>query len=614
MCGIVGITARRPVAPMLLESLQRLEYRGYDSAGVAGLADGEIHCRRAVGKLERLREEVAAHPLDGFLGLGHTRWATHGAVTLANAHPHVGERVALVHNGIVENYLELRAELEAEGKGFVSESDTEVILRLMEARLAAGDAPLAAMRAVCARLRGTLSFAWLERGHAGHLFLAHQGAAMVVGRSGEDGQGRREFYAASDAFALPRRGEEFCRLREGECAVLSPDGVEIFAVAGGAGTPPAWIARRGASAGMEKGNHRHFMSKEILEQPEAVANNLRQCLDKDGKRFVFPQLPFAPAELVKLDIIACGTAYYAAMTAKYWLEEIAELPAEADISSEFRYRHSVFRPGSAALFISQSGETADTLAALRLCKERGQANVALVNAAHSSIAQECDVALPIHAGPEISVASTKAFTCMLASLAALTLYFAGRRGALSTAEEARLSAELLQVPDKMRMCLGLEDEIRRLAHSLVDARQILYIGRGVSYPLALEGALKMKEISYLDGEGYAAGELKHGPIALVDSKVAVVALAPSGPLFAKTIANIQEVAARGGRVILLTDRAGAEAAEGLAAVTLRLPEAGLLQAPLLYAIPLQLLAYHCAVMRGTDVDQPRNLAKSVTVE
>ena len=616
MCGIVGILAHRPVAPLLLECLQRLEYRGYDSAGLASVVNGDLQCRRAVGKLARLRETLAANPLGGDIGLGHTRWATHGAVNLANAHPHANEHLAVVHNGIVENYLELRAELEQTGAHFASDSDTEVIVKLMQARLDEADEPLNALLSVCDRLRGTLSFALLLRDHPDSIFLAHQGAAMTIGQA-KAGQGRGETYAASDSFALLPLTDHFCHLQEGDRAILRRDQVEIF---DRAGTPATrqWkrlrLPEAGADTALNKGNHRHFMAKEIFQQPEAVAASLHEYLDPAVSRARFPQLPFDPARITKLDIVACGTAYFAGMVARYWLEEIARMPVEVDISSEFRYRHPILQPGGVALFISQSGETADTLAALRHCKQNGQANVALVNATESSIAREADVALPIFAGREISVASTKAFTCQLASLAALTVFLARVRGVLKDGDEERLLAQLWQLPDQLRHCLALEDDIRRLAHSLVDARQVLYIGRGVNYPLALEGALKLKEISYLDGEGYAAGELKHGPIALVDGQVAVVALAPSGPLFDKTIANIQEVAARGGRVILLTDRAGAHKAEGLASMLLQLPEATSLQAPLLYAIPLQLLAYHCALERGTDIDQPRNLAKSVTVE
>ena len=611
MCGIVGMLARRPVAPLLLESLQRLEYRGYDSAGLASLVDDKIQCRRAVGKLARLRAEVAQNPLGGDMGLGHTRWATHGAVNLANAHPHASERLAVVHNGIVENYRELRSALEQDGAGFSSDSDTEVIVKLMDARLNQGDAPLDALLAVCERLRGTLSFAMLLRDHPDNLFLAHQGAAMVIG------QGRGETYAASDAFALLPLTEHFCHLQEGDRAVLGREDIRIVD-SQGAAVEREWARlpspEHAPDHEFDKGNHRHFMVKEIFQQPEAVAGNLHAYLDAKSSRVVFPRLPFDPARITKLDVIACGTAHYAGMVAKYWLEDIARIPVQVDISSEFRYRHPVLSPAGVALFISQSGETADTLAALRHCRAGGQANAALVNVSASSIAREADIALPIFAGREISVASTKAFTCQLASLAALAIFLARVRGVGTEQDEARMVGELLQIPEKMRECLALDEDIRRLAHSLVDARQVLYIGRGVHYPLALEGALKLKEISYLDGEGYAAGELKHGPIALVDGKVAVVALAPSGRLFDKTIANIQEVAARGGRVILFTDAEGAQKAEGLASVTLQLPAATELQSPLLYSIPLQLLAYHCALERGTDVDQPRNLAKSVTVE
>ena len=607
MCGIVGILARRPVAPLLLEALERLEYRGYDSAGLASILEGALHCRRAVGKLERLREEVAEHPLGGNIGLGHTRWATHGAVTLANAHPHATERVAVVHNGIVENHRDLRERLERNGATFTSDTDTEVVAKLMHECLEQGDAPLDALRATCSQLRGSFALAILLRDHPDCILLVNQGAAMVVG------QGEGEVYAASDAFALLPLTNRFCYLQEGDHALVTREAVEIVD-GDGAAVARDWTQLASSQESIDKGNHRHFMIKEISQQPEVVAETLNAYLDANDARAVFPALPVAPNDIAKLDIIACGTAHLAGMVAKYWLEDIARLSVEVDISSEFRYRNPVLAADSLALFISQSGETADTLAALRHCKDRRQANIALVNAPQSTIAREADAVLPTLAGREISVASTKAFTCQLAVLASLAIFLARQRGVIDAKGEAEKVKELEQVSQKMHEALNLEDDIRRLAPALVDARQVLYIGRGSNYPLALEGALKLKEISYLDGEGYAAGELKHGPIALVDGKVAVVAIAPYDSLFEKSIANIQEVSARGGHVILLTDKVGAAKAEGLASMVLQLPETTPLQAPLLYAIPLQLMAYHCALLRGTDVDQPRNLAKSVTVE
>lgn len=607
MCGIVAIAAHRPVAPLLLEALDRLEYRGYDSAGLASYSDGQIQCRRAVGKLEKLREEVEANPVSGDIGLGHTRWATHGAVNLTNAHPHATDRVAVVHNGIVENYRDLRTRLENESIRFSSDTDTEVIVKLMSSFLGQNSDPLAALLATCEQLRGSFSLAMLLRDHPDCLLLVNQGAALVIGET------NGEIYAASDSFALTPLTDRFCHLQTGDRALLRRGSTEIVDQYGSS-VEREWVRIAFREVALDKGNYRHYMSKEIFQQPEVVSNTLGAYVDVAVARTVFPELPFDPSRITKLDIIACGTAYFAGMVAKYWLEEIARMPAEADISSEFRYRHSILEPGGIALFISQSGETADTLAALRHCKDRGQANMAIVNAPESTIARETDALLPIFAEREISVASTKTFTCQLVSLAALSIYLARTRGVLEAGDEERMVTELSQIPRKMQNCLALEDDIRRLARSVVDARQVLYIGRGIHYPLALEGALKLKEISYLAGEGYAAGELKHGPIALIDGRVVVVAIAPSGPLFDKIAANIQEVAARGGQVILLTDHPGAQKVEGLAFKILELPEATALQSPLLYALPLQLLAYHCALERGTDVDQPRNLAKSVTVE
>lgn len=607
MCGIVAIAAHRPVAPLLLKTLERLEYRGYDSAGLASFADGRIQCRRAIGKLAQLREAVANNPLSGDIGLGHTRWATHGAVNLANAHPHASERVAVVHNGILENHQDLRLRLENEGAEFSSDTDTEVVVKLMDLYLAQDMVPLAALLAICEQLRGSFALAILLRDHPDGLFLVNQGAAMVIGR------GTGESYAASDSFALTPLTDQFCHLQTGDRAVLQRDQIEIVDQSGSP-VDRNWVRINSLEAPLDKGNYRHFMAKEIFQQPEVVTNTLGAYLDVAASRATFPELPLDPACITKIDIIACGTAYFAGMVAKYWLEKIARMPVEVDISSEYRYRHPILISSGIALFISQSGETADTLAALRHCKKCGHANIAIVNARESTIARETDVLLPIFAEREVSVASTKAFTCQLAALAAFAIFIARTRGILEAGDEERMVGELSRIPAKMHDCLALDDDTRRVSRNLVDARQVLYIGRGINYPLALEGALKLKEISYLDGEGYAAGELKHGPIALIDGRVAVVAIAPSGPLFDKTIANVQEVSARGGRVILLTDHLGARKVEGLASMTLKLPTATELQSPLLYAIPLQLLAYHCALERGTDVDQPRNLAKSVTVE
>ena len=605
MCGIVGILAQRPVAPLLLEALERLEYRGYDSAGLASNIDGKLQSRRAVGKLERLREEVAANPIEGNNGLGHTRWATHGAVTLENAHPHTSERVAVVHNGILENHIDLRAQLQRDGANFSSETDTEIIVKLMDARLEAGAQPFEALRDTCAQLRGSFSLAMLLRDHPDCILLAHYGAAMAIG------QGSDEVYAASDAFALLPFTDRFCFLQEGDHALLTREGVTITD-GDGTSLEREWKQLSTAHENIDKGNYRHFMAKEIFEQPEVVSNTLNAYIN--GGKTAFPDLPFDAAGIAKIDVIACGTAYLAGMVAKYWIEDIARIPVEVDISSEFRYRKPVFTDNALALLISQSGETADTLAALRHCKQNNHPSISIVNAPDSTIARQADALFRTFAGREISVASTKAFTCQLAVLAAFAIHLARCKETIDDQTQEAFVSELVQASEMMRECFKLEDDIRRIARTIVDARQTLYIGRGFNYPLALEGALKLKETSYLDGEGYAAGELKHGPIALIDGNVALVAIAPSGELFDKTLANIQEVSARGGHVILLTDAAGAAKARGLASITLELPRASSLQAPLLYAVPLQLLAYHCALLRGTDVDQPRNLAKSVTVE
>ena len=605
MCGIVGILAQRPATPLLLEALERLEYRGYDSAGLASNINGELQCRRAVGKLERLRKEVADNPLEGNNGLGHTRWATHGAVTLENAHPHASERVAVVHNGILENHIDLRAQLQRDGASFASETDTEIIVKLMDARLEAGAQPLEALRDTCAQLRGSFALAVLLRDHPDCILLAHHGAAMAIG------QGSGEVYAASDAFALLPFTDRFCFLHEGDHALLTRERVTITD-GNGAPLEREWNQLSTAHENIDKGNYRHFMAKEIFEQPEVVSNTLNAYIN--GGKTAFPDLPVDAASIAKIDIVACGTAYLAGMVAKYWIEDIARIPVEVDISSEFRYRKPVFTDNALALLISQSGETADTLAALQHCKQNNHPNISIVNAPDSTIARQADALFRTFAGREISVASTKAFTCQLAVLAVFAIHLARCKETIDNQMQEAFIGELVQAPEVMRGCLKLEDDIRRIARTIIDARQTLYIGRGFNYPLALEGALKLKETSYLDGEGYAAGELKHGPIALIDGKVALVAIAPSGELFDKTLANIQEVSARGGHVILFTDAEGAAKARGLASVTLELPRASSLQAPLLYAVPLQLLAYHCALLRGTDVDQPRNLAKSVTVE
>jgi glucosamine--fructose-6-phosphate aminotransferase (isomerizing) len=608
MCGIVGIIGREPVAERLLQGLRRLEYRGYDSAGICTIVDGKLERRRAEGKLDNLARALAEAPLSGSVGIAHTRWATHGAPTLGNAHPHIVDGVALVHNGIIENFRPLREEMIAQGRRFESETDSEVVAHLVDHQLKQGKGPRDAVAAVLPRLHGAFAITILFRDFPDLLIGARMGAPLTVG------YGEGETYLGSDALALAGLTQRIAYLDEGDWAVVTREGASIFNRANEAVERP--VVHSGASAAaVEKGNHRHFMQKEIFEQPIVVAQTLQSYLRPFEQKVALPNADWSFADVPRITIVACGTSYYAGMVAKYWFEQFARVPVELDIASEFRYRHPVLEPGGLALFISQSGETADTLAALRHARSEGQRIAVVVNVPTSSMAREADLLLPTHAGPEVGVASTKAFTCQLAVLAALAAKVARDKGRLTEAEEREIVEHLSEAPAAMNKALDHDEEIQALAPFIARARDVLYLGRGIDYPMALEGALKLKEISYIHAEGYAAGEMKHGPIALIDDSVPVIVLAPSGPLFEKTVSNMQEVQARGGRVLLISD------AEGLAAATddrlvasLEMPKVHPLIAPLVYAIPVQLLAYHVAVAKGTDVDQPRNLAKSVTVE
>jgi glucosamine--fructose-6-phosphate aminotransferase (isomerizing) len=608
MCGIVGIIGREPVAERLLQGLRRLEYRGYDSAGICTIVDGKLERRRAEGKLDNLARELAEHPLSGTVGIAHTRWATHGAPTLGNAHPHIVDGVALVHNGIIENFRPLREEMIAEGRTFESETDSEVVAHLVDHQLKQGRSPQEAVAAVLPRLHGAFAITILFRDFPDLMIGARMGAPLTVG------YGEGETYLGSDALALAGLTQKIAYLEEGDWAIVSRDGASLFNRANEPVERP--VVHSGASAArIEKGNHRHFMQKEIFEQPIVVAQTLQSYLRPYEQKVALPDIDWSFADVPRITIVACGTSYYAGMVAKYWFEQFARVPVELDIASEFRYREPVLEPGGLALFISQSGETADTLAALRHARAEGQRIAVVVNVPTSSMAREADLLLPTHAGPEIGVASTKAFTCQLAVLAALAAKVARDKGRLSEAEEREIVEHLSEAPAAMNAALAHDEEIQRLAPFIARARDVLYLGRGIDYPMALEGALKLKEISYIHAEGYAAGEMKHGPIALIDDNVPVIVLAPSGPLFEKTVSNMQEIQARGGQVLLMSDAEGlAAAADDRLVATLEMPKVHPLIAPLVYAIPVQLLAYHVAVAKGTDVDQPRNLAKSVTVE
>jgi glucosamine--fructose-6-phosphate aminotransferase (isomerizing) len=606
MCGIVGVLGKGPVAELLVDALKRLEYRGYDSAGVATLENGRIERRRAQGKLRNLEELLKREPLHGKTGIGHTRWATHGKPSEANAHPHMTNDVAVVHNGIIENFRELKAELMAEGAPFASDTDTEVIAHLITRELRAGKDPVAAVYYMLSQLRGAFALAMIFRGYDDLMIVARQGSPLAIG------YGEGEMFVGSDAIALAPFTDQIAYLEDGDWAVITREGV---AIRDRSGTAVERAIARSLAAGLvvDKGNYRHFMAKEIHEQPEVVGHTLAHYLDLATYRVDLPPLPFDFAKVSRLSLSACGTAFYACFVAKYWFERWAKLAVDVDIASEFRYREVAMEPGGVALFVSQSGETADTLASLRYCRGQRQHVLSVVNVQESSIARESDAVLPTLGGPEIGVASTKAFTCQLTVLACLAIAAGKARGVIGPSLEADLVKALVEVPRHMATILRDETPYETLAHSLSKARDVLYLGRGSSYPIALEGALKLKEISYIHAEGYAAGELKHGPIALIDETVPVIVIAPRDDLFDKTVSNMQEVAARDGKIVLVSD--ADPASTGCAVQTmLPVPTVHPFVTPLIYALPVQLIAYHTAVFMGTDVDQPRNLAKSVTVE
>ena len=609
MCGIIGIAGTREVAPLILDALRRLEYRGYDSAGVATLHDGTLERRRSPGKLQQLAKLLDAQPLPGFTGIGHTRWATHGPATERNAHPHASARVALVHTGIIENFRELKAELIAAGHSFESQTDTEVAVHLVTHYLDQGMTPEKAARAAVSRLTGAFALAMIFRGEESLLIGARRGSPLAVG------YGEKEAYLGSDAFALAPFTNRVAYLEDGDIAVARGAEIKIYDTEGKATTRTIHLIAPSAAI-VDKGNQRHFMAKEIHEQPEVVGHTIARYLDPARSCVSLPTPDGASvfAQAPRLTISACGTAFYAGLIGKYWFERLARLPVECDIASELRYRDPVYPEGGVCLYVSQSGETADTLAAMRDARQAGQRTAAIVNVPSSSIARDADLVWPTYAGPEIGVASTKAFTCQLSVLAALAIAAARARGTMDAAEEARLCNLLLEVPRHMVSFLQQEPKIEALAHELAKAQDVLYLGRGVHYPLALEGALKLKEISYIHAEGYAAGEMKHGPIALIDENMPVIVIAPFDALFEKTVSNMHEVMARGGRVVLISDKRGIDLAGDNCWQHITVPEVDPFIAPLICALPIQLLAYHTAVSKGTDVDQPRNLAKSVTVE
>ncbi|MGR3494250.1 glutamine--fructose-6-phosphate transaminase (isomerizing) [Citreimonas sp.] len=605
MCGIIGILGRHEVAPALVEALRRLEYRGYDSAGIATLRDGKLDRRRAVGKLVNLSDALVHDPLPGKAGIGHTRWATHGAPTERNAHPHRAGSVAVVHNGIIENYKALREILAADGYAPETDTDTETVALLAQRHVAAGMAPVEAAMATIDQLQGAFALVFLFDGHPDLMIGARKGSPLAIGH------GEGEMYLGSDAIALAPLTDTITYLEEGDRAILTREGAEIRDETGAPVTREPQQIRMDA-ARVDKGGHKHFMAKEIAEQPVVLANALQAYLSETGIVLPEPGIDFDKVE--RMVMVACGTAYYACVTAKYWFEQLAGIPVEVDIASEFRYREPPLSQGTVALFVSQSGETADTLAALRYCKGRAASIVSVVNVESSSIARESDLALPIHAGTEIGVASTKAFTCQLNVLLMLALRAAQAKGRMTAQDVSGVLDELRRLPGVFNAALGRDDVIREVAEAMADAHDVLFLGRGLMFPLALEGALKLKEISYIHAEAYASGELKHGPIALIDHAVPVVVMAPRDHLFEKTVSNMQEVIARGGPVVLITDAAGAAEAGEDAWRTIVMPDVDPRLTPLLYALPAQLMAYHAAVAKGTDVDQPRNLAKSVTVE
>lgn len=607
MCGIVGVLSNHEAAPLLVDALKRLEYRGYDSAGIATVESGVLDRRRAVGKLVNLSDLLVHNPIAGKVGIGHTRWATHGAPSVVNAHPHQSGKVAVVHNGIIENFRDLRAELSADGQEFSTETDTETIVHLCMRELAKGASPVAAAERTIKRLEGAYALCFLFDGEEDLLIAARKGSPLAIGH------GSGEMFVGSDAQTLAPMTNRITYLDEGDWAVITRNSLEIRDNNGDLANREIREIKQ-ESFHADKGLYKHFMAKEIAEQPTVLSHAIKNYLsgDRSSVEIPWPDLDFSAID--KITMVACGTAFLACNVAKYWFEQIARIPVELDVASEFRYREPPLSNNSIALFVSQSGETADTLAALRYCAENVARTVAVVNVPESTIARESDVVLPIYAGTEIGVASTKAFTCQLSVLFSLVLLAARQRQELSAKDEAKLVSALQSLPAQINAALGVEDEIQEISRDLAQASDALFLGRGAMYPLALEGALKLKEISYIHAEGYASGELKHGPIALVDEHMPVIVLAPRDDLFDKTVSNMQEVMARGGKVLLITDSEGAKIASDGVWRTLVMPLANPLLAPILYAVPAQLLAYHTAVTKGTDVDQPRNLAKSVTVE
>ena len=610
MCGIIGIIGNKEegnVAARIVEGLKRLEYRGYDSAGIATLVNGHIDRRRAEGKLFNLAQNLIDEPLAGDVGIGHTRWATHGVPNEINAHPHATSNVALVHNGIIENFKELKAELLDRGANFVSETDTEVVVHLISQHLNDGLDPVAAAHTTLQRLEGAFALAVIFSGEHDLMVGARRGSPLVIGF------GNGEVFLGSDAIALAPWTNRICYLDEGDWVVLHRDGAEIYDAAGAVVQREIKLAA--ASLGdISKGNYRHYMLKEIYEQPAVIGDTIHSFFNPGERSIQLPELPFIFTDVPKLSIIACGTSSYAAMVAKYWIEGMARIPVEIDVASEFRYRNAPLPEGGVSIFLSQSGETMDTLEALKLCKQQGQRILSIVNVPDSSIARESEVVLQTLAGPEIGVASTKAFTTQLVVLACLAITAAKQCGKLDAQAEAILSQAITEVPSRAVEVLHHDDRIQELAQDLFKARDALYLGRGTSFPIAMEGALKLKEISYIHAEGYPAGEMKHGPIALIDEQVPVIVVAPKDQWFDKVASNMQEVAARGGKVVLISDAEGVAQAGDVAWASIRLPTVHPFVAPILYSIPVQLLAYHIAVLKDTDVDQPRNLAKSVTVE
>jgi glucosamine--fructose-6-phosphate aminotransferase (isomerizing) len=607
MCGIVGVIGSVPAAPLLLDALRRLEYRGYDSAGIATLVGETITRRRAEGKLVNLAHALSKTPLAGMTGIGHTRWATHGAPTEINAHPHGTARVAVVHNGIIENHAALRRELEALGQHFETETDTETVVQLLDYLLGQGFSPEQAAEKTFARLEGAYALAIIFAGHQNLIIGAQHGAPLAVGF------GESEMFLGSDALALAPLTQQIAYLQDGDWAVLTRHGASFFGRDGAPVTRDIKLTKfTGASIG--KGNFRHFMEKELHEHPVVIGDVLHRMIDAGTRMPVLPPLPFDLATIPSITISACGSAFYAGLAGKFWLESLARIPTDADVASELRYREPPLRAGGLGILLSQSGETADTLAALKYMRGERQHILAIINVPESSIARASDVILETIAGPEISVASTKAFTAQLTVLAAFTLALARAKKTLPDAKIAELTSALLQLPAAAAEILQNENSVRDLAARIAQARDVLYLGRGACFPIALEGALKLKEISYIHAEAYAAGEMKHGPIALIDKSVPVIAICPSGPLFEKTASNLQEAAARGGQIIVFSDQEGAAKLQNIAAETIVLPKIHAFAAPILHAIPVQMLAYHVALLKGTDVDQPRNLAKSVTVE